>query len=148
MSGDVEVQVVRQVDLDRILGEATKRMLTALVYKAAAHAIDRSPVDKGTLRKGINPQSAQYDGASIPTWATFGPKVQQPPYPAFLNAGEAKRKTGTTYRYHYAAGPRKGSPTMGWFTPGVIDDMQTAGDVDKVIADTTAWIAARWKAGR
>lgn len=94
MSGDIEVKVLRQVDMQRIVGQANRRMLTALVRQSSNLAIQRSPVDKGTLRKSVNPQAATYDGGRVPTWARFGPKANAVPYAGYLNAGSYVRKSG------------------------------------------------------
>ena len=105
MADSIEVKVVKAVDMQRLIAQANKRMLTACVRQASNRAIGRSPVDKGTLRKSLNPQGAKYDGASIPSWAEFGPKVNAVPYAGYLNAGSYVRKSGK---------PAPGAPLRRW----------------------------------
>jgi hypothetical protein len=141
----LELKVLRTVP-DEYLQQPMRNLFQRLVRVGATLAAHRAPVDHGHLRRSTQPQQAsvQVDSARVPKWALYGPKVLQPPYPGYLNAGTAKSVTGKRYSYHYRGGPRSGQLTAGWFTVGVVQDLETSRDVPMVAQKLGEEIAAGW----
>ena len=83
----VEVKVTRWVP-DSVWTGALTALFDDIIRRAAEYADAYAPHDKGKLSQSLSPQVAtKIDGGAWPKWATYAPKVTNPPYPGFLNAG-------------------------------------------------------------
>lgn len=87
----VEVRVTRRVP-DSVWTDALKALYTDCVYRAAGYAQEYAPRAKGTMLRTLNPQSSMtVDGGAWPAWAKYKPKIGNPPYAGYLNAGSYVR---------------------------------------------------------
>lgn len=91
MSDGVEVKVTRSVP-DSVWTDALKALFDDLINRAHGYATAYAPVDMGKLRQSLSIQAgAKMDGGAWPKWASYGPKITNPPYPGYLNAGSYTR---------------------------------------------------------
>jgi hypothetical protein len=87
----VEVKVTRTVP-DSVWTEALKALFDDLIHRAHGYATAYAPTDKGKLKQSLAPQAAgKMDGGAWPQWASYGPKITNPPYAGYLNAGSYTR---------------------------------------------------------
>ena len=116
----VEVKVTRWVP-DSVWTGALTALFDDIIHKAAEYADVYAPHDNGTLAQSLAPQVAtKIDGGAWPKWATYAPKVTNPPYPGFLNAGGYVR-TWVPPRGAIAAwGAKKGMDNIGGLYGGMI----------------------------
>lgn len=95
-------EAVRKLDNDVLLGKPLREFFEKASQTVEAKAKERAAVDTGHMRSRIYHKVAT---GRIPLWARVIEPVQT--YPGILE---------TDPRYHYAAGPRAGQKTQGWFS--------------------------------
>lgn len=146
---EVKLEIVRAVP-DRYLAEPMRRFHRRLIQAGATAAAVMAPVGTGHLRRSTQVQNARVDldGATIPTWSLYGPKVLDPPYPGYLDAGEAVMGQGGRVSYHYRAGPHKGKETGGWFSEEALRLLETGRDVPTATRLLAREVQEAWDAAR
>jgi hypothetical protein len=106
LSFDIKIvgldEALRKLDSDILLGKPLHDFFERASQAVGAQAKERAAVDTGHMRSRIY---HKVSGARLPLWARVIEPVHT--YPGVLE---------TDPRYHYAAGPRAGQQTLGWFS--------------------------------
>lgn len=137
MAADVEVKVVREVDLPHLVGKALEFYLGKALLAYSKGISKRAPVEYGVLRGSLQPGGKDtltgLDSAKPPQWAKIGTAVK---YAGPLN-------DPITRDPHYRNGPYAGESTAGWFDKGIDD---ATPDLEGYLAEAAEMIEDGWRA--
>jgi hypothetical protein len=112
----IETKVTRSVDVPAALDKIIRRHFTRIMmagHKIAAQP-GRVPIDKGYLRKSMDPGGGvtRVGGdASSGYFVAIGTNLD---YGTYLEDKDARG-------YHYVGGPSAGSLTQGWLSRSIVD---------------------------
>lgn len=97
------VTVVKSVDFDKVVADATTNFLGKAALKAQRFTVQRSPVDTGMLRSSIQIESHAPEYVKVGSDKTHGLVLEE------------------SDRTHYVSGNTAwtGQPTKGWFKAGI-----------------------------
>lgn len=131
----VTVKVIREVDLDKVIGNAFREFCNEWVLATVDSIQGRSPHLHGNLEGSLGPGGpvTGVDSADPPRWAKVGTKVE---YGFALNYPKSREP-------HYRHTRYIGDKTAGWFERGVDDSMPRISELVKVMAKD---VEAGWRA--
>lgn len=139
MAVSVDARVTRTVNVDEVIGGATRKFLNRamLAIHQSASQPGIVPIDTGLLRSSLAPGGGvtMVDPASPPTWARVGTSVA---YGSALNDPETRTP-------HYRGGPSSGQETQGWLTERAVQGAES--DIQAAAEQWAGDVEVGWKAG-